>query len=135
MEVLFSQLKRKDVINVNDGKHLGRVCDVTFTVPENKLCGITVTGCKGFSLAKKDIFIPMCDIIKIGTDAILTNLSEKGEQKPHEKPEERCPPERPPHGSCPPRGNCPPPCPPQNNFEPCPPCPPSKPRRNYEEYE
>ena len=53
MEFTFSQLKQKDVINLTDGKNLGKVCDITFSYPENNVLGITVTGCKGFRFSKQ----------------------------------------------------------------------------------
>lgn len=113
MEFTFSQLKQKDVISLIDGKNLGKVCDLTFTFPENNLIGFTVTGCKGFKLVKQEQFIPMRAVVKIGDDAVLVKP-----EKP-EKPEipSDCPPKKKePH---PP--NCPPPCPPN--------------RRSYDEYE
>ncbi len=68
MEFTFSQLKQKDVINLNDGKNLGRVCDVTYVWPENKLTGITVTGGRGFRFMRQDMFIPVSCIVKIGDE-------------------------------------------------------------------
>lgn len=120
MEVTFSVLKQKDVINLTDGRHLGRVCDMTFTFPENNVLGFTVTGCKGFRFSKQEVFIPIKNVAKIGKDAVLVNL---GDNKPD------CPPPKPPKNEKP--NFCPPPCPP------CPPpCPPPpRDRRNYDEYE
>ena len=111
MEVIFSELKQKDVINVEDGKHLGKVCDIAFTFPDGKVKGFTVTGCKGFKLTRQEIFVPLKSVLKIGEDAVLVNF---GEPKP-------APPPKP----------CPPPCPPDN----CPPYPPPGGRRGTDEYE
>lgn len=110
MVLTFSDLRLKDVINLTDGKNLGRVCDITVTFPENRVQGITVTGGKGFRLTKKELFIPMCDVEKIGSDAVLVKLNDKPETPD-------CPPKKPP---CPPP-KCPPPYP--ND------------RRSYDEYE
>ncbi len=124
MEVSFSSLKQKDVINLTDGRHMGKVCDISFTFPENNVLGFTVTGCKGFKFSKQEVFIPIKQVTKIGKDAVLVKF---GEEK----------------NDCPPKGgpkrDCPSPCPP-NNCPPfnCPPddCPPPKPnRRSYDEYE
>ncbi len=130
MEQTFSDLKKKDVINLTDGKNLGRVCDITFTFPENNVCGFTVTGCKGFRFSKQEMFIPISAVTKIGEDAVLVKLGKEGE--PEHKP--------PHHSECPPQ-NFPPDCPPNN----CPPWhggnqggnPPPRPpqRRSYDEYE
>lgn len=114
MEVTFSGLKQKDVINLLDGKNLGKVCDLTFTFPENNVTGFTVTGSKGFKWSKQEIFLPIDCVVKIGDDAVLVKFGKK-----------ETPPPKPPK---PPQNNCPPPNrPPQN-------CPPFD-RRNYDEYE
>ncbi len=100
-----------DVVSVNDGKNLGKICDVTFD-SEGRISGFSVTGCKGFRLTKSDQFIPFRNIIKIGEDVILVK-----EQQQKGKP---CPPQK---------GDCPPPKPT------CPPdCGPRAPR-NFDEYE
>lgn len=122
MEVTYSSLKQKDVINLLDGRNLGKVCDITFSFPENNVLGFTVTGCKGFKFSKQEIFIPIRSVVKIGDDAVLVKFgkSDSPPEKPPKKP------------NCPPPNNCcPPPCPPDN----C--CPPQRPdnRRSYDEYE
>ncbi len=128
MEFLFSQLKQKDVINLHDGKNLGRVCDITVNFPEADFIGITVTGCKGFKFTKQDKFIPVNCIVKIGADAILVKLEGNEKYPPSEKspkrPPKHCPP---PHGNCPSPNNCPP------HRPPAPPFPQE--RRSYDEYE
>ncbi len=111
MELTFSELKQKDVISITDGKHLGRVCDLSFSFPENRVLGFTVTGCKGFKFSKQEVFLPIQTVVKIGKDAVLVKFGQ--EERPNEKP--KC--ERPQN-----------PCPPQY-----PPCPPD--RRSYDEYE
>lgn len=118
METSFLAIRQKDVINLVDGKHLGKVCDISFSFPENNVLGFTVTGCKGFRFSKQEIFLPIKTVVKIGEDAILVKFGK--EEKP-DKPEK--PPKKP---------DCPPPCPP--SCSPCPPCPPYD-RRNYDEYE
>lgn len=122
METSFLAIKQKDVINLVDGKHLGKVCDISFSFPENNVLGFTVTGCKGFRFSKQEIFLPIKTVVKIGEDTILVKFGK--EEKP-DKPDK--PPKKP---DCPPP--CPPPCPP--SCSPCPPCPPYD-RRNYDEYE
>ncbi len=106
MQVKFSELKQKDVINVIDGRNLGRVCDITFNFPENEVCGITVTGCKGFRFSRQDIFLPMNCVQKIGKDAVLVKLENGGPQPPNPprppKKISNCPPA--PNNCCPPHG-------------------------------
>lgn len=136
MEQTFSDLKKKDVINLTDGKNLGKVCDITFTFPENNVCGFTVTGCKGFRFSKQEVFIPITSVTKIGQDAVLVKLGKEGKPEPRPpRPPAGCPPQNfPPN--CPPN-NCPPPdCPPWqggNQGGNPPPRPPQ--RRSYDEYE
>ena len=114
MEFLFSQIKKMDVVSVNEGKNLGKVCDASFFYPEGNMKGFFVTGSRGFHFSKSELFIPLKQIVKIGEDVILVNLSDKPQpQKCDELP---CPPK-------PPK-----PCPPM------PPCPPDN-RRNFDDYE
>lgn len=72
----FLELSKKIVINVADGKELGRVCDIIFSGC-GSVCGFSVPGKK--SLIKtitsaESIFIPWNRIIKIGADTILVEL-------------------------------------------------------------
>lgn len=123
MEVNFNDVKKKDVINLNDGAHLGRVCNMTFTAPEYDVLGFTVTGCKGFRFSKQELFIPVKNVVKIGQDTVLVKWG---------KEEPPCPPAK--KGECPPKKggeHCPPPCPPPHCPPPCPP----KERRSFDEYE
>ena len=108
MEFVFSQIKKMDVVSVNDGKNLGRVYDLTFFYPENKIKGFFVTGCRGFHFSKSEMFIPIQQIVKIGEDVILVNTGDK---------------------PLPPNNGGGAPCPPKPPF-----CPPD-PRRSFDEYE
>lgn len=116
MEFLFSQIKKMEVICLNDGKNLGRIYDAEFTMPDGKIKGFYLTGCKGFKLTKSDVYVKFSDVVKIGEDVILVRQDED---------EKLCPPPNQPP--------CPPPCPPTYQ----PPCPPPKGnnRRNYDDYE
>ncbi len=111
MELTFNELRAKEVINVEDGRRLGKVCDVALCYPENKWTGIIVPGCRGFG-KKNQLFIDMKSIVKVGEDVILVNLGESKKEPPKK---DRC---------APPRNNC---------------CPPPKPNgfgvRNYDETE
>lgn len=75
METSFSELRQKDVINLVDGSCLGRTCDVVFTYPEGKVCGIVVPGSKGWHFFRRnELFIELKSITKIGEDVVLVNL-------------------------------------------------------------
>lgn len=75
METSFLSIKQKDVVNVKDGKKLGRTTDIVFTFPEGKVMGIIVPGCKGFSFSKNELFIDLRNIIKIGEDTVLVEIA------------------------------------------------------------
>ena len=78
METSFAELKCKQVINVVDGKSLGRIIDIVLDVKSCKILGIVVPNpaCSMWSLFKsgKEIFIPFHCICKIGVDVILVEL-------------------------------------------------------------
>lgn len=83
MELSFSQIKRMQVICLTDGKNLGRVTDISFCLPENKIKGITVSGGRGLRFLHEEIFIPLHQIVKFGEDVILVRREgKKGEGCP-----------------------------------------------------
>ncbi len=73
MEVSFLELRAKEVVNTQDGKKLGRVCDVALCYPENRWLGIVVPAGRGWS-KKNNLFIDLRQIVKIGEDVILVNV-------------------------------------------------------------
>ncbi len=74
MEFSFSELRTKEVVNTQDGRRLGRVCDVALCYPENRWLGIIVPGNRGFGKKRSDLFIDLRSIVKIGEDVILVNV-------------------------------------------------------------
>ena len=117
MEISYTYLRSKEVVNVADGKRLGRVCDVVFRYPENVFLGIVVPGCKGFSLKKGDVFIDVKCIVCIGEDVILIRAEGLSKNcKPSSKSSSSrrgasgaplCPPSPCPPSPCPPNGSQP----------------------------
>ncbi len=83
METSYVELKKKEAINLLDGKQLGKVCDVVFTWPEGKVQGIVVPGGRGFRWGKADLFIDLRCVKKIGIDVILVEI--KAAPKPDKK--------------------------------------------------
>lgn len=76
-DITFCEMREKEVINIIDGKKLGRILDMVFTCSGDVL-GIVVPGEKRFfkNIAGGDsLFIPWKCITKIGEDAILIELS------------------------------------------------------------
>ena len=80
MELSFSELRAKEVINMQDGRKLGRVCDLVLCYPENKWVGLVVPGGRGFS-RKQELFLELRQIVKIGEDVILVNVGFPRSQK------------------------------------------------------
>ncbi len=74
----FSELKQKDVINILDGRRLGKPIDVTFT--ENACIEALVVP-DSFNLlgfikqSKNGVAIPWERVRRIGDDVILVELS------------------------------------------------------------
>ena len=116
METSFEELKRKETVNLSDGKKLGKVTDVVFTYPEGKVLGIVVPGDRGFHWCKSRLFIELCNVKKIGVDVVLVDI--KAAPKPDKKKPRR-------DDDCYPYPAPPPPPPPR----------PPHDRRDYGEYE
>ncbi len=78
MEISYSELRERDVINISDGRSLGRVCDLVMTYPEGIVCGIVVPGRKRgfpwFFPCRNEIFIDFEQIRQIGKDVIIVDL-------------------------------------------------------------
>ncbi len=97
MELSFSELKAKEVVNTQDGKKLGKICDLLFCYPENRVFGFTVPGGKSGFFKKEERFVAMKCIVKIGEDVILVNLpplSKDGKNCPPEPDKPHLPPNR-----------------------------------------
>ena len=74
MEFSFSELRAKEVVNTQDGRKLGKVCDILLCYPENRWIGLIVPNGRGFSSRKQELFIDLKNIVKIGEDTILVNV-------------------------------------------------------------
>ena len=87
MEMSFSDLRTKEVVNTADGRRLGKICDMVFCYPENKILGFVVPGNRAFGSKKTDFFIDLKNIVKIGGDVVLVNI---GCQKPNHPRQSSC---------------------------------------------
>jgi YlmC/YmxH family sporulation protein len=92
MELTFSDLRSKEVVNTLDGRKLGKVCDLVFCYPENRILGIVVPGSRAFGFKREEYFIDMKNIVKIGTDVILVNIGFSKKTPPPKA--QVCPPEQ-----------------------------------------
>lgn len=74
----LSDLRRKDVVNVDTGKKLGRVMDIEFDAQSGCVQAIVVPGEFKLSCAvrgeKNGVIIPWERIVRIGDDVILVRL-------------------------------------------------------------
>ena len=64
MELSFSELRAKEVVNTQDGRKLGRVCDVVLCYPENRWIGLVVPSGRGFG-KRQELFLELKNIVKI----------------------------------------------------------------------
>ncbi len=73
MDITFSDLRRKEVINIADGSRLGRPVDIVFSARTGKVCGIVVPGEANIRLFRpcEDLFVPWQNILRIGEDVVL----------------------------------------------------------------
>jgi len=88
IQLSFQELRCKDVVNIVDGKKLGKIIDVVFDI-RGRVEGLVTPGFRRafFFKACDDIFVPWCDIKKIGDDVILVELRPR--RPSEEKREER----------------------------------------------
>ncbi len=70
----YKELKKKDVVNVTDGKNLGKISDLIIDAKCGQILKIVVSGKKFGSLFCDDIEIDFNKITKIGEDSILVKL-------------------------------------------------------------
>lgn len=121
MELTYKELQKRDVINLADGRCLGRIVDARFDFPKGALIGIYVPARKnkGFfsCFDKSTLYIDVKRIKKIGGDVILVDIPCGSECLPNTSVGKSD--KKPPHQSCPPPcqpcSPCPPPCPPRQN--------------------
>jgi len=75
MELSFVEIREKEIINIYDGKKLGHIIDIVFDALSGHVKGFIVPGIKKFMRRSEDIFIPISNIKKIGSDVIMVKLS------------------------------------------------------------
>ena len=76
-ELTFCELREKEIVNLADGKRLGRLVDLALSC-NGRVLGLVAPGETGAikRLGGKDaVFIPGQNINKIGDDVILVNLT------------------------------------------------------------
>jgi len=77
MELSYKNLKKRDVVNVIDGRCFGHPTDINLMFPTGVMTGIYVPSRRHglFSFfGRSDIYIDKKNILKIGGDVILVSL-------------------------------------------------------------
>ena len=74
MEISYTELRSKEVVNVVSGARMGKIIDMIIDSNGKSVLGVVVPGVRRIFRASEDIFIPWCNIAKIGTDVILVSL-------------------------------------------------------------
>ncbi len=76
-----SDLEARDVVNIVDGKRLGSITDVEFSLDSGRITAIIVPGSPkmlGLFARDSEVVIPWENIRKIGADVILVEVKEYG---------------------------------------------------------
>ena len=76
MEISFTELKEKEIINIHDGRKLGRITDVLFDHLNGEVKGVVVPGERKLFHRSEDLFIPLSKIKRIGDDVILVSIGQ-----------------------------------------------------------
>ena len=88
MDYNFTDLKKKKVINIVDGRDLGKISDLIISYPEGVIKSIIVPGKKNAFLSGYELIINFSCIERIGDDAILVCISKGKEKNSCEESEE-----------------------------------------------
>ena len=74
-DMTYCELRRREVINGSDGRRLGHVIDLVFSVESGKISGIILPyGKRGVFGKAQDLFVPWSCVQKIGEDVILVEI-------------------------------------------------------------
>lgn len=73
----LSDIKEKEIININNGERMGYVYDFELDIEKGKIVAIVMSGTSkvlGLFGKNDDIIIDWRSIVKIGTDTILVDF-------------------------------------------------------------
>lgn len=77
----LAELKTKEVVNIHNGKCLGRVMDIEFCPADSCVTALVVPAQTGLMQSlrgeKCGLVIPWCSIERIGDDVILVSVDER----------------------------------------------------------
>lgn len=74
MEISYTELRSKEVVNVSTGARMGKIIDMIIDSNGKNVLGVVVPGVRKIFRASEDIFIPWRNIAKIGSDVILVSI-------------------------------------------------------------
>ncbi|MCH5151264.1 MAG: YlmC/YmxH family sporulation protein [Clostridiales bacterium] len=74
MEISYTDLRAKEVVNLQNGARMGKIIDMIIDSNGKNVLGLVVPGVRKLFKASEDIFIPWRNITKIGNDVILVSL-------------------------------------------------------------
>lgn len=80
MEISFSELRAKEVVNMTDGKKFGHIIDLSISL-QGQVLGLVLPNEKCLFKSVSDdkcVFIPWRNICRIGDDVILVDLQSRG---------------------------------------------------------
>lgn len=75
MEISYNELRCKEVVNLQNGAKMGKIVDLIFDSNGKNVLGVVVPGIRKLFKNAEDIFVPWCNISKIGDDVILVSLN------------------------------------------------------------
>ncbi len=79
--IRISELRNREVVNVNDGRRLGVIADLDIDLEKGSVKSVIIpssSGVWGKFTGGKDYVIPWDKIVKIGVDTILVDFPEEG---------------------------------------------------------
>ena len=74
MELSYTELRCKEIVNLLSGAKMGKLVDVIFAADGSGVLGIVAPGQRKLFKPQEDIFIPWKNITKIGSDVILVDI-------------------------------------------------------------
>jgi len=79
--VTLSELKQKEVIDLSDGRRLGRVMDLEFCLKDSRITALVVPAdtslLQSLRGEKCGLVIPWEDVYRIGDDVVLVTIHQK----------------------------------------------------------
>lgn len=74
-ELSYCELRRREVINGSDGRRMGHIIDLVFSVESGKIKGVILPyGKRGIFSKSQDLFVPWSCVQRIGEDVILVEI-------------------------------------------------------------